>query len=151
MIRNGFVANSSSSSFICCQCSELAGGWDKEPSDFGMFECVNDHTFCISHLSIAEIKDLITKILIYKGIASDVIDDAINSIDKDYMVSYNVVKLMGKLDDYFVIPEHLCPYCNGDKASDMDVMHLIKTTDPKYYEDMRQKLMVERKRKFGRD
>jgi hypothetical protein len=148
----GFVANSSSSSFICCQCSELAGGWDKEPSDFDMLECTNDHTFCVRHFSIDEIKDLVTKVAIYNNIASDVISNALDYINEDYVSNYSILNVIMKtLNCYFVIPEHLCPYCNGDKASDMDVMHLIKTTDPKYYEDMRQKLMVEHKRKFGRD
>lgn len=37
--RNGFVSNSSSSSFICAICGELESGWDVGCSDFDMFRC----------------------------------------------------------------------------------------------------------------
>lgn len=48
-IRNGFVSNSSSSSFICEVCNEKDSGWDMSLSDAGMFECKNGHTFCKEH------------------------------------------------------------------------------------------------------
>lgn len=50
-IRNGFVSNSSSSSFICEICNRTEIGWDgNSVTDFDMVRCVNDHTFCMSHL-----------------------------------------------------------------------------------------------------
>lgn len=42
--RNGFVSNSSSSSFICSVCSYESGGHEVCLADFDMFECTNDHT-----------------------------------------------------------------------------------------------------------
>jgi len=45
-IRNGFVSNSSSSSFICDVCGTIESGFDASLEDFGMVECVNGHTFC---------------------------------------------------------------------------------------------------------
>lgn len=45
-IRNGFVSNSSSSSFICNVCGRTESGWDMELSDAEMLECKNGHTFC---------------------------------------------------------------------------------------------------------
>ena len=48
-IRNGFVSNSSSSSFICVVCGEDYSGWDATLSDAEMFECENGHTVCQSH------------------------------------------------------------------------------------------------------
>jgi len=50
-IRNGFVSNSSSSSFICTVCGSVESGWDASLSDFDMFECQKGHTVCRSHLS----------------------------------------------------------------------------------------------------
>lgn len=50
-IRNGFVSNSSSSSFICEICNRTEIGWDSNSvTDYDMVRCVNDHTFCASHL-----------------------------------------------------------------------------------------------------
>jgi hypothetical protein len=44
-IRNGFVSNSSSSSFICCLTGEMASGMDLSLSDVEMAECQNGHQF----------------------------------------------------------------------------------------------------------
>ena len=49
-IRNGFVSNSSSSSFICDSCGFEACGMDMSLSDAEMTECTNGHTICDSHL-----------------------------------------------------------------------------------------------------
>jgi hypothetical protein len=48
-IRNGFVSNSSSSSFTCDVCGESQSGMDMGLSEAGMFECENGHTCCESH------------------------------------------------------------------------------------------------------
>lgn len=45
-IRNGFVSNSSSSSFVCDFCGRAEGGYDCSLEDFGMKECTKGHTFC---------------------------------------------------------------------------------------------------------
>ena len=46
-IRLGFVANSSSSSFVCEICGRSESGFDASIKDFDMINCVNYHTFCI--------------------------------------------------------------------------------------------------------
>lgn len=48
-IRNGFVSNSSSSSFTCDVCGTTESGMDASARDFDMKECVNGHTFCNAH------------------------------------------------------------------------------------------------------
>lgn len=48
-IRNGFVSNSSSSSFICDACGAVESGMDCSLEDMGFLECVNGHTFCEDH------------------------------------------------------------------------------------------------------
>jgi hypothetical protein len=52
-VRNGFVSNSSSSSFICdyCHTVEVDEGGDMGMYEFGFVECKAGHTICISHLS----------------------------------------------------------------------------------------------------
>jgi hypothetical protein len=49
-IRNGFVSNSSSSSFTCEVCGYTDGGFDVCLSDFEMVECENGHIFCKEHI-----------------------------------------------------------------------------------------------------
>lgn len=59
--RNGFVSNSSSSSFVCEVCGTLESGWDAGPSDFDMIECNNrkyEHCLCEKHIVVPDDKDL---------------------------------------------------------------------------------------------
>jgi hypothetical protein len=44
-IRNGFVSNSSSSSFVCCISGDIESGWDISYEDAGMYECLEGHVF----------------------------------------------------------------------------------------------------------
>lgn len=41
--RSGFVANSSSSSFVCEVCGEIESGWDISVEDLDMVMCLQDH------------------------------------------------------------------------------------------------------------
>lgn len=50
-IRNGFVSNSSSSSFICDFCGYDESGFDLCLSDVNMSQCEKGHTFCNDHVS----------------------------------------------------------------------------------------------------
>jgi hypothetical protein len=45
-VRQSFVANSSSSSFICDLCGETFTGWDASPSQFDHYQCEHGHIFC---------------------------------------------------------------------------------------------------------
>lgn len=48
-IRLGFVANSSSSSFVCDVCGNTETGYSCGPSDFEMSYCENEHLMCNEH------------------------------------------------------------------------------------------------------
>jgi hypothetical protein len=48
--RQGFVSNSSTSSFICVVCGEKYTGYDASPSEFDCAECMNYHIMCNEHL-----------------------------------------------------------------------------------------------------
>ena len=48
--RQGFVSNSSTSSFVCDICGETYTGWDASPSDNDCSSCENEHIFCNSHI-----------------------------------------------------------------------------------------------------
>ena len=60
-VRNGFVSNSSSSSFVCVICGEAEGGYDIELDDVYMYECENGHDFhehCTSKESQKELEEI---------------------------------------------------------------------------------------------
>jgi hypothetical protein len=78
--RNGFVTNSSSSSFICDVCGETASGYDMSMEDEQMHECKNGHTFCDDH------KLKVLNKVIKKGIDSDEEDDEYNEEDERYEI-----------------------------------------------------------------
>lgn len=46
-IRNGFVSNSSSSSYTCEICNNTESGFDCGPEDCGFGICTNEHCLCI--------------------------------------------------------------------------------------------------------
>ena len=48
-IREGFVSNSSSSSFICGVCNRIAEGFDWNNSAGGVVTCERGHQFCYDH------------------------------------------------------------------------------------------------------
>ncbi len=48
-VRNGFVSNSSSSSFTCDVCNITRCKYDASPEDVGMIKCERDHIFCRDH------------------------------------------------------------------------------------------------------
>ncbi len=48
-IRKGFVSNSSTTTYTCDVCGEEAAGRDISLSDWGMFQCINNHTVCEKH------------------------------------------------------------------------------------------------------
>jgi len=59
--RNGFVSNSSTSSFICSVCGEEYVGQDASPGDFDCSECPNGHIICNDHLKDIEELPPLTK------------------------------------------------------------------------------------------
>lgn len=50
--RDGFVSNSSSSSFTCSFCKKVFHCMDSDsPHDVGMFQCLRNHNVCKKHYS----------------------------------------------------------------------------------------------------
>jgi len=48
-IRNGFVSNSSSSSYVCEICNAALEAYDCNLNEIGLCECENGHLFCLDH------------------------------------------------------------------------------------------------------
>ena len=142
-IRNGFVSNSSSSSFICEVCGQDASGYDMCLSDAEMYECVNGHIFCESHaLPMGEDKEFCISLV------TGSLQSAIGSLTKDPSSKYykeqveESTKLLERLNsgeetdydsvmsDYefrYEFPEQYCPICQMQHVTDNDmVAYLLK-------------------------
>ena len=112
-IRQGFVSNSSSSSFVCLVSGAIEGGYDLSLSDAGYCECVNGHTFCQEYL--------LDKPL---AVESTIVDED-DYCDDDEDPSYDV-------------PANQCPICTRKNITDSDLLtYAIKKNnwDRKLMED----------------
>lgn len=105
-IRNGFVSNSSSSSFICDVCGYESGGYgDASLADVDMCVCENDHLFCSQHA---------------------VNTDRFVFIKNTNRRSYDSFE-EALMDDRHNIPEIYCPICSLKKITDDDMLkYLLK-------------------------
>jgi len=112
--RNGFVSNSSSSSFTCNICGENSSGMDMGLSEAGMQECINGHTICDCHertvkLSTQEKLDFLIALVKKRTWRSA------EDIQKDIaeLQSYNESKIEDKYTDNLWDggPECRCPIC----------------------------------------
>jgi len=86
-VRNGFVSNSSTSSFVCELCGETAAGMDLCLSDCDMFECINGHVICT--------------------------EEAVESFDT-WHDEYNKLEEAGEESGegiHYQVPEKYCPFC----------------------------------------
>jgi hypothetical protein len=95
--RSCFVANSSSSSFVCEICGSEHSGWDASLENANMVECENGHIFCEDH---AEDELEKYKELQIKKIMENEDCDEENAEDL--------------LDDYewrYSLPSEYCPCC----------------------------------------
>lgn len=97
-IRQGFVSNSSSSSFICDVCGRSESGWDISPGEAEMYNCENDHTFCLDE--------------IVKPIPEKYLDEDSPNYNED--ITYN-----------YAIPEEFCPVCTFRVCIEWDMKQYL--------------------------
>ena len=127
-IRNGFVSNSSSSSFICDYCGTVESGYDCCLDDFGMTQCEKGHTFCKEHMKVdfnlyskeglEYIKSLMEKDKWYKD---EEVMKAINTCLEEQNYDYDrVAELLPNKDFHDIfqdllydigVPAAFCPVC----------------------------------------
>jgi len=143
-IRNGYVSNSSSSSFICEISGRVEAEYDLSIEDAGMYECTNGHTFDEDYVLEFDEKDIIIESLKEKIIRFE--DYIRTSDDPDYYleriksVKEDIVKLESSedndiVDEYhdelseirYELPAKYCPICQMEHVTDKDLIsYLLK-------------------------
>jgi hypothetical protein len=143
-IRNGFVSNSSSSSFICEVCGQVECGYDISLSDCQMYECVHGHIFCEYHVEDFDKKEFCLELIKneiikyqeyqkkYGGYEKDIetaekaLDDLMNE-NNDYD-DYD--EIMNDYDYRYSFPEKYCPICSlSDIRAEDALNYLLKITN----------------------
>jgi hypothetical protein len=133
-IRDGFVSNSSSSSFICDTCNQDYSGWDACPSDFNHHQCRNDHIFCENSFVNKEKFDILR----------NKFDDMEHLLPKEWYKDKDRVAKYGLSgDDAYEVPEEFCPICSMTKICNNDCINFIykkyNTDNKKIAEEIRNK------------
>ena len=139
-IRNGFVSNSSSSSFTCDVCGANRSGMDAGLEDAKMNECSVGHIFCDSHL-VEEVKDFYDLSLEDKkkrclDLADDWNRDSVKEMEdeEDLDLFYEE----NEYEERYNIPKDLCPCCSLTDLSDDQILEYLlfeKGVDRKDVED----------------
>lgn len=131
-LRNGFVSNSSSSSFICNFCGDIESGYDSSITDFDMSICEHGHTFCNHHaiemgcdfLNEASIEEKYEYIKNYyeryslKANLESLEEDYKNLSEDEFEEEY-LEEIMNIIVEDGV-PEKYCPVCNRLKEYKKD-------------------------------
>ncbi len=137
-LRNGFVSNSSSSSFICQVCGAEASGWDMCRRDAGMVSCINGHTFCKDHILLADEYEEACE----KG----------GEIDYGKWVALSEEeqrdwRKVGIPDDYqdYEVPTDFCPICSFVEIDPDDVVNYMF----KRHEMTRDDILAELRERFA--
>lgn len=122
-IRLGFVSNSSSTSFTCHVCGEVATGMDLSRCDSGMVGCENGHFICNDHV----IGDMYNEptfeqkkeaLLRYADFTEEELRKSIEEKGEDYVDDY--------LNDVEIdILSSQCPICTFQEIDPDDVVEYL--------------------------
>lgn len=131
-VRNGFVSNSSSSSFMCDVCGTTESGWDAGLSDFDMVECGTcGSTMCAGHMEGLSDDDKRTMLLSNEYFIEQLEGgaDKVQSATGDDL-SGLVEEFRAESDWRYGIHELECPVCTLKAISTRSVLgYLMKLYD----------------------
>lgn len=129
-IRQGFVSNSSSSSFTCNVCNYNITERDLSILDTDMWQCEGGHTFCEEHM-IGDITPQVMKDYMLDFLSEcDNREEEIDKITK--MTDAETEEYFRESNDYryemrYEIPSSLCPICGFKEINtDEAVKYLLK-------------------------
>lgn len=129
-IRDGFVTNSSSSSYVCDICLRSEGGYDLELSEINMKECEYGHTFCDDHVDFSDDTYLngVLTYLYYHGKDESLRIKAgsllpMSSKNRGRIVNFITNHL--DTEKEYNLDSALCPICNKSFVPDKDVVNYL--------------------------
>ena len=136
-VRNGFVSNSSSSSFVCLVCGNNESGMDLSLEDAGMRECVLGHIFCCCHtvtvdltnLTLPEKREKLKEYYSGQSYCSTQDKSFINGSASDELVEDIFEEVFIDFDSHDV-PCDYCPICQFKSVSDSDLVKWFYATNP---------------------
>jgi hypothetical protein len=136
--RNGFVSNSSSSSFICEVCGEEQSGMDMCLSDADMAECENGHIVCCDHMR-DQVDNLSVETLrsIYVSFENHEDDEAVSDADLKEIVKD---RLFDGDDGDYNVKSAVCPVCQFSVLTDVDYISYIEMTKGTVRNDILQEI-----------
>jgi len=148
-IRLGFVANSSSSSFVISATGNILSGMDLCLSDCGLKRCERDHIFDES--AELEKPDEILEVLIARKIVETENYELTEWFsEQDRQNKLTELKLIQDWDeymdwdseaDYYSVPTELCPICQMANASIWDVYKYAFKKLGMSWEEVKQEMM----------
>lgn len=125
--RRDFVTNSSSSSFVCEICGRQESGYDMPLEDARMYECENEHVFCVDEALDVEPKEIIQFILeneynkeSYNG------EEDYSKEDLEEMEFDDLLAMAAEDGGYYGVPECMCPICNFLVYSRKDMKNYLE-------------------------
>lgn len=128
-IRQGFVSNSSSSSFVCDVCGYEISGFDISLDEYDMWQCENGHIFCNDHFDKDTKSDEAKEEMIktdsyykkkFKEKFNKEIEEATNEELKKYIKEYVEQDIFYEMR--YELPETFCPCCNFTQMTSKDII-----------------------------
>lgn len=142
-VRNGFVTNSSSSSYVCEICMHADTTYEGL-GDIGMCECVNGHVICQEHIAnvsddevnlsyLSTILDAFTgndryidRVEQVANLISMSVEDRERWIDENEDAWITLKEEVDIYDNDGYIAEIQCPICTGDHVSEYEMIKYIE-------------------------
>lgn len=119
-IRQGFVSNSSSSSFVCSVCETVETGYDGQ-YEIDIIQCKAYHEYCASHEPKWTLEDKQRILLADKEFTTDLGEEKVKFIESGSEELINDIFDEYK-DSFDEIPESMCSVCSLDSLATNSVL-----------------------------
>ena len=150
-IRNGFVSNSSSSSFTCTICKEVYEGWDGH-YDVRQFICIHGHSICKPCIK-NDLEKTLKQLLLIKDseeLATYMYPNLKNKKAKeDFLFELEDITLEEKEDfikeyltSYDLLPA-LCPVCRFETFDEYDLRNFLQKETKISIQDINKQKLIQ--------